>query len=195
MMLHAPAAERNKVPITEVLRGIVPETGLVLEIASGSGQHVVHFARVFPAVTWRPSDMSAEAVTSIDSWVADAGVTNVLPALRLNVQDLSWPRLDPMGLLNLNMIHIAPWAACEGLFRHAEALGVAWVFLYGPFFVDGVDTSPSNLAFDASLRQRDPAWGVRRLEDVAAVARARGLNLERFETMPANNLSVLFRRA
>lgn len=193
MKLHAPAASRNCQPIAEVLRSLLPERGLILEVASGSGQHVAAFAQAFPQLVWQPSDLDPAAIASIDAWRQEGHYPQILPALRLDAGAGAWPEIAPVGIININMIHISPWSACTGLFRHAERLKPEWVFLYGPFFVAGQETAPSNLAFDASLRGRDPAWGVRQLEDVAAVAAERGFALERRVEMPANNLSVVFR--
>lgn len=187
----APAAARNRDPILAVLREVLPDRGLVLEVASGSGEHAIHFAAAFPALTFQPSDPDADARASIDAWAA--GVANVRPAIALDAAG-DWPPLRADAVLCINMIHIAPWTACEGLVRGAAALD-AMLVLYGPYRRGGRHTAPSNEAFDASLRARDPAWGVRDLEAVAALAAAQGFGPPEVTEMPANNLTVVFRRA
>ena len=188
----APAAARNREPLLEVLRGILPAQGLVLEVASGTGEHAVHIATALPGLTWQPSDPSEEARRSIDAWAA--AHPNIRPALALDASAWPWPIAAADALLCVNMIHIAPWAAGLGLLRGAAALlpPGAPLVLYGPYLRDGVATAPSNLDFDASLKARNPEWGLRRLEDVAAAAK--GFALERVLEMPANNLTVVFRR-
>lgn len=194
---HSPAAERNRDPILDALRRHLPTEGTVLEIASGSGQHARHFAPQLPAgVVWQPSDPDAEARASIAAW--GAGIRNLaLPALALDVATPGWHLQVVAAQVHLvvciNMIHIAPWAAAEGLFRGVAALG-APLFLYGPFMRGGHHTAPSNAAFDASLRAQHPSWGVRDLEDVAALARSLGFAAPIVTEMPANNLSVYFAR-
>lgn len=194
---HSPAAERNRDPILNALRPYLPAEGLVLEIASGSGQHAGHFAPALPdGVRWQPSDPDPEARASVAAWCGS--VANIaLPALALDVTTSDWHHALGAGRVRLivciNMIHIAPWAAAEGLLRGAAALD-APVFLYGPFKRGGRHTSPSNAAFDASLRAQDPAWGVRDLDDVAALARSAGFVAPSATEMPANNLSVYFGR-
>lgn len=188
----APAAARNRDALLDVLRGILPARGLVLEVASGTGEHAVHIATALPGLTWQPSDPAEEARRSIDAWAA--GHANIGPALALDASAWPWPIKAADALLCVNMIHIAPWAACLGLLRGAAALlpPRAPLVLYGPYVRDGVETAPSNLEFDASLKERNPEWGLRRLEDVAAAAR--GFTLEEVIPMPANNLTVAFRR-
>ena len=192
----APHVARNAAPIAEVLRGILPARGLVLEIASGSGEHAVHFAREFPALSFQPSDPEPAALRSIDAWRAEAGLTNLLPALALDVRAAEWPIAAADAILCINMIHISPWAATEGLMRGAGRLLApgALLYLYGPYRQAGVETAPSNEAFDESLRARDPEWGLRDLEHVVAEAGANGLRLDRIVAMPANNLSVVLRK-
>lgn len=191
----APAAERNKDPILEVLRAVLPDSGLVLEIASGTGQHVVHFAAALPGLVWQPSDPDAAARASVAGHVAAAGLANVRPPLALDAAAADWPLDAAAAVICSNMIHIAPWAACEGLIAGAGRVLPSGgpLVLYGPFRHGGVHTAPSNAAFDASLRARDPRWGVRDLDDVARLAGPRGLVLEEVVAMPANNLSVIFR--
>lgn len=192
---HAPATLRNRDAIASVLREVLPGEGLVLELASGSGEHVVHFASLFPGLTWQPSDPDASALVSIEAWRADAGLPNVLPPLRIDAETSTWPIDSAAAMLCINMIHISPWAATVGLIagvRRTLAEGGP-LYLYGPFLQAGVDLAPSNAAFDASLRERNPAWGLRALEDVIALANSQGFVLDRIVPMPANNLSVVFR--
>ena len=189
---HAPATLRNRVAIADVLRDILPRSGTILEIASGSGQHAAYFAGEFPALEWQPSDPDPEARISIAAW--SEGIANVLQPLDLDAAGDGWPIVRADALLCINMVHISPWTATLGLMRGAArclAPGAPFV-LYGPFLRDGHPTAPSNLAFDASLRSRDPAWGIR---SVAAVAQAAvGFMLEPPVEMPANNLLLVLRR-
>ena len=191
----APAAARNRDPILAALRDVLPERGVVLEIASGSGEHAVHFAAAFPTLTFQPSDPDADARASIDAWAA--GLVNMRPALALDASASSWPVDAADAVLCINMIHIAPWSACEGLMRGAAAIlpSGAPLVLYGPYRRAGRHTAPSNAEFDADLRARNPAWGVRDLDDVAALAAASGFGPPEVREMPANNLVVVFRRA
>ena len=172
----APHVARNAGPIAEVLRGILPESGLVLEVASGTGEHALHFARDFPKLLWQPSDPDPAAVRSIEAWRAEAGLTNLLPALSLDARAAEWPVARADAILAINMVHISPWAATAGLMRGAARLleEGAPLYLYGAYRQAGVATSPSNEAFDASLRARDPDWGLRDLEDVVAEAERNG---------------------
>jgi SAM-dependent methyltransferase len=192
----APAVARNAAPIAEVLRGVLPARGLVLEIASGSGEHALHFAREFPDLLFQPSDPEPAALRSIDAWRAEAGLFNLLPALALDARAAEWPVAAAEAILCINMIHISPWAATAGLMRGAGRLLVpgAPLYLYGPYRQAEVETAPSNVAFDESLRARDPLCGLRDLEDVVAEAEANGLRLDRIVAMPANNLSVVLRK-
>lgn len=191
---HAPATARNREPILAVLRDVLPERGLVLEVASGTGEHAAAFAAALPALDWQPSDPDAEARASIDAWCADT--SNVRPALALDAAAADWPIDRADAILCINMVHISPWTATEGLMAGAERLLApgAPLYLYGPYRRAGVPTAPSNEAFDADLKARNPAWGLRDLADVTALASARGLLLDRVVDMPANNLSVVFRR-
>jgi hypothetical protein len=191
---HAPAAARNRDALTEALRPLLPARGLLLEIASGSGEHALHLARTFPALTVQPSDPDEGARASIAAWRAAEGPANLLEPLALDaMEEGGFPCAD--AVLCVNMIHIAPWAACLGLLaKAADSLAPdAPLFLYGPFLRAGVETAPSNLAFDADLRARNPAWGLRALEAVAEAA-APAFTLERVVEMPANNLTVCLRR-
>lgn len=200
----APATTRNRDAILAVLArpsilgAVSAEGARVLEIASGSGEHAVFFTEHLANVAWQPSDPSAEARESVDAWCQFSGVENVAPALELDVERRPWPFQAKFDLIFCaNMIHIAPWSAGQALLaeapRHLAPGGV--LFLYGPYKRGGAHTAPSNEAFDRSLRARDARWGVRELEDVVDVARAHGLVLEDVVEMPANNLSVVFRRA
>ena len=192
----APHVARNAEPIADVLRGILPDAGLVLEVASGSGEHVLHFARAFPTLTWQPSDPDPGALASIAAWKAEAGLGNVLEPIRLDAA-ATWPAVEADAILCINMVHISPWAATVGLMRGAGLLLPAGcpLYLYGAYRRAGVPTAPSNEAFDQSLRSRDPQWGLRDLDDVVAEAGKHGLTLESVVEMPANNLSVVFRRS
>ncbi len=193
---HAPATERNRKPIAAMLREALPKQGLVLEIASGTGEHAVHFARQFPNIVWQPSDPDPEALSSIEAWRQEAGDANLLQPFQLDVSAEAWPLGRADAIVCINMVHISPWAAAEGLMRGAgQVLGSGGLlYLYGPYRQAGVETAPSNKAFDLSLKSRNPEWGLRYLEDVAAEAALHGLALEKVVPMPANNLSVLFRK-
>ena len=193
--LTSPSAERNRGPILEVLRQHLPSKGSVLEIASGSGQHVVHFAQAFPELTFQPSDPDPTARASINAWIAHEGLSNVKPPLALDVvADEALPEAD--AIICINMIHISPWQATLSLMRKAaKALPAnGLLFLYGPYKRNGAHTAPSNAAFDTRLKGEDPAWGVRDLEAVIEEAAKVGLRLAVTTEMPANNLSVVFRR-
>jgi hypothetical protein len=191
----SPAAERNKQPILELLTRVLPPRGVALEIASGTGQHVAHFARGMPRWTWQPSDSDPAALASIAAWCA--GLDNVRAPLLLDVMSAEWsvPTVD--AIYCANMLHIAPWATCGALMRaaarHLSSDGK--LVTYGPFLLEGEHTAPSNLAFDADLRARNRQWGVRRLEDVLAQADASGLALQEDAAMPANNLALVFGRS
>ncbi|HEY7384777.1 MAG TPA: DUF938 domain-containing protein [Beijerinckiaceae bacterium] len=194
--LTSPAAARNRDPILAVLREVLPATGTVLEIASGTGEHAVHAAAALPGLAWQPSDIDDDALRSIAAHRDRAGLPNLLPPLRLDVTAESWPVARADALVCINMLHIAPWAAAEGLVAGAARVlapgGV--LYLYGPFKQDGRHTAPSNAAFDASLRARNAQWGVRDTGDVAGLARKHGFALDRPVAMPANNLSLIIRR-
>jgi SAM-dependent methyltransferase len=196
MKRHAPAPERNREPLLSVLREVMPASGTVLEVASGTGQHAVFFARAFPGVTWQPTDVDAESLASIAAWRAEEALPNLLPPLPLDASTDTWPVASADVLLNVNMLHISPWASCQGLMRGAGRVlsPGGLLVLYGPYFVEGRETAPSNLAFDASLRERNAAWGVRELGAVTAEAERHGLRRERVVDMPSNNLTVVFRK-
>jgi SAM-dependent methyltransferase len=192
----APAVARNKAAITEVLARHLPATGLVLEIASGSGEHALHFAAHFPALSFQPTDPDAAALASIAVWQAKVPLPNLQPPLALDVMVDAWPVQKADAVLCINMIHIAPWEASAALMRGAARVlsrdGI--LFLYGPFKQGGQHTALSNAEFDAGLCAQDARWGVRDLEAVAEIASAAGFAAPVVEAMPANNLSVIFRR-
>jgi SAM-dependent methyltransferase len=192
----APATDRNRAPILAVLRDALPRDGTALEIASGTGQHVVHFAAALPGLTWQPSDPDATHRESIAAWTAHAQVTNVLPPLAIDVRQEPWGIGTVNAILCINMIHIAPWAAAEALFAGAGTRlapgGV--LYLYGPYRRNGAHTAPSNEAFDRQLRIADADWGVRDMEDVIALGAAQGLTCDEPIPMPANNFSLVFHK-
>jgi SAM-dependent methyltransferase len=192
----APAAERNKAAIAAVLARVLPVSGRVVEIASGTGQHVVHFAKALPGLTWQPSEPDQAMRASIAGWLAEAQLANVLAPVGLDVCQPVWPVERAEAIVCINLIHIAPWHVTEALMAGAERLlgpgGV--LFLYGPYRRFGRHTAPSNEAFDAQLRQRNFRWGVRDLEAVVETAERHGLELSEVVEMPANNLSVVFVR-
>jgi SAM-dependent methyltransferase len=191
----APATARNREPIREVLARHLPARGLVLEIASGTGEHAVHMAGSFPALRWQPTDPDPAALESIEAWRAEVGLPNLLPPLALDVTAPVWPVTAADAIVCINMVHIAPWEAALALFAGAaRTLPPAGVlYLYGPYRFDGA-TAPSNEAFDRSLRERDPRWGVRDLRDLRAAAEDRGFALAHAVAMPANNHSLVFVR-
>jgi hypothetical protein len=193
---HAPATLCNRDAIVSVLADWLPPSGTVLEVASGSGEHIIHFAAVFPHLGWQPSDPDPDALTSIVAWSAEAGLANIAPPVALNAASRDWPVGRADALLCVNMVHISPWAATLGLFAGAARIlpPDAPLILYGPYLEPGVQTAPSNAAFDASLRARDAAWGLRDLVAVKAAADEAGLIFEERRAMPANNLMLLFRR-
>src|ERR1700719_135876 len=195
--LYFPHVARNREPILEVLRRVLPHQGLVLEIASGGGEHAAYFAEKLPGVRWQPTDANSEMFESIAAHRDAAGVANLLAPLQLDVTSEQWPVERADALVCCNMIHIAPWAAADGLIAGAGRTlpRGAPLYLYGPFKVEGRHAAPSNEDFDASLRARNPLWGVRDLTEVSHLARRHGLTLEETLPMPANNLSVIFRRA
>ncbi len=194
---HSPAAMRNREPIREVLSTCLPTKGLVLEAASGSGEHAVHFARAFPALTWQPSDPDETARASIAAWREEAALPNLAEPALLDVRALAWPVAKADAMVCINMIHISPWESTLGLLAGAARVlpAGAPLFLYGTFIVEGTPTAPSNLAFDESLRARNPRWGVRELAVVVDAAERAGFSFERAVEMPANNLSVILRKA
>jgi SAM-dependent methyltransferase len=193
----AQSTARNRDPILAVLREWLPPTGLVLEIASGAGEHAVHAAAAMPGLTWRPTDRDETALASIAAWRAASGLSNIAAPQVADAADPdAWPVDRADAIVNINMIHISPWAATLGLLKGAgRVLGQGGVlYLYGPYRERGRQTAPSNEAFDASLKSRNPAWGLRELETVAEEAARCGLTLAARVEMPANNLSVVFRK-
>lgn len=193
---HAPATVRNRDAIAAVLTDWLPKEGTVLEVASGSGEHVVHFAAAFPGLRWQPSDPDPAALTSIAAWSAEAGLANIALPLPLDAAAPDWPLAAADAILCINMVHISPWQATRGLFAGAARLlpSGAPLILYGPYVEAEVPTAESNLAFDASLRARNPAWGLRDTRAVKEAAAAAGLAFAERRAMPANNLMLLFRR-
>ncbi|QDX28203.1 DUF938 domain-containing protein [Sphingomonas suaedae] len=191
---HAPATLRNREAIVAVLRDLLPERGLVLEVASGSGEHAVYFAAAFADLTWQPSDPDAAGRASIASW--SAGIPNIEPPLGIDAAAPIWPIDAADALLCINMVHISPWEATLGLLDGALRLlpPDGPLILYGPYRRADVPTAPSNEAFDHSLRERDPRWGLRDVADVTQAAQARGLRFARLIEMPANNLMLVYRK-
>jgi len=193
--LDYPATGRNRDAILDVLKRVLPESGTVLEIGCGSGQHAAYFAPSFSALTWQVSDPDADARQSAAAWAAAEAVA-LPPPLAIDATDDAWPVSGVTAVVSINMIHIAPWPSCLGLIRNAGAVlseGGA-LYLYGPFKVGGVHTAQSNAQFDLSLRSQNSEWGVRNLDDVAELALENGFQLAETVRMPANNLSVIFRR-
>ena len=193
---YAPATQRNRGPILDLLRGVLPARGLVLEIASGTGEHVVHFARALPGLTFQPSDPEPSARDSIAAWTAAENLANIRPPMALDAATTPWPVASADAIICVNMIHISPWESTLGLMRGAAAIlpTGAPLFLYGPYIRADIATAPSNLEFDADLKRRNPAWGLRDLAEVAEVARAAGFSAPAVTEMPANNLGVVYRR-
>lgn len=194
MKQHAPATQRNRDPILSVLRRVLPEQGLVLEIAAGTGEHALYFAEQLPHLDWQPTD--AGALDSIAAWQEGSGLANLHPPLQLDVTGARWPIEHADAAFCANMLHISPWTASEGLFAGASRIlpAQAPLIIYGPFLRDEAVTASSNLDFNADLRARNPAWGIRHLNDVKCLAGETGFALEGVEEMPANNLTLVFRR-
>jgi SAM-dependent methyltransferase len=195
--LHYPHVARNRDPILEVLRRILPPKGLVLEVASGSGEHAAYFAHKLPALMWQPTDQDPAAIASMAAHRSDANLPNLLAPLHLDVTSQKWPVARADVVICCNMIHISPWASTEGLLAGAARTlpSDGLLYLYGPYKIGGEHTAPSNHDFDLDLRARNPAWGIRDLGDVAALAERYGFKLAETVPMPANNLSVIFRRS
>ncbi len=190
---YAPATERNRDAITDILIEVLPATGLILEIASGTGEHVVHFAQKFPQFKWQPSDPDPAALASIEAWIADSETVNLLPPLQLDASTM-WSVAHVDAVICINMVHISPWAATLGLLRNAARILPAGglLYLYGPYRRYDVPTALSNEQFDRSLKDRNADWGLRYVEDVAKEASNVGMHLESLVEMPANNLSLIF---
>ena len=191
---YAPATERNRDVIAETLVNVLPAEGVVLEIASGTGEHAVHFAQLFPGITWQPSDPDPIAIASINAWRGDCAVANVRSAMLLDAS-ADWPIAHADAVVCINMAHISPWAATVGLLRNAARLlpQSASLFIYGPFRQRDVPLAEGNATFDAALRQQNPEWGLRYVEDIAKEARDFDLMLDQIIPMPSNNLSLIFR--
>ncbi len=196
MKQYAPATERNRTYIRDVLERVLPEEGIVLEVASGTGQHAVYFSQFLPSVTWQPSDPNPVALESIAAWKEEAGLSNLLDPVQLETTQEDWGISKVDALVCINMIHISPWKSCVALFEGAsERLSEGGiVFLYGPFKKDGKHTAESNARFDESLRSRNPSWGVRDLSDVISLAESLGFLCSEVVDLPANNKSVVFVR-
>ena len=196
MKRHAPATGRNSVPIADVLQRELPDEGLVLEIASGTGEHAVFFAREFPQITWQPTDREASELASIAAWTEDAGVGNIAEPVVLDASAHDWPVIRADAIVCINMVHISPWEATEGLMRGAGRLldSGAPLVLYGPYREAGVETAPSNEQFELWLKDRDPRFGLRNIEDVDALAARHGLARTARHEMPANNLTLVYRK-
>ncbi len=192
----APAAGGNREPILRVLRDYLPRSARVLEIASGTGEHAVWFSSALPELTWQPTDHDPDALRSIAAWRDMAGPPNLLPPLRLDASADTWPMAQADAVVAINMIHIAPWRATQGLITGAARVLTqgGLLFLYGPFREGGVHTAASNAAFDADLRARDPSWGIRDLDEISALASRHEITGPERIAMPANNLSAVFRR-
>ena len=192
----SPAALRNRDGILDVLRQVLPPTGRVLEVASGSGEHVMHFAQSLPALEWQPSDPSPDARQSIAAWASEAPLANLAPPIDLDAAAGPWPAGPFAAVLCINMVHISPWPATIGLMRGASGVlppgGV--LYLYGPYRQAGRPLAPGNAAFDEDLRARNPDWGLRDLDTVIACGADHGFDFDRVVEMPANNLSVIFRK-
>jgi hypothetical protein len=193
----APAAVRNREPIAEVLGDWLPVSGLVLEIASGTGEHAVFFAERFPMLEWQPSDIHPDALESIGAWRTGAGLTNVRAPLAIDASEPDWAIERADAVLSINMVHISPWQSALGLLDGAARLlpESGPLILYGPWLTDAIPTAPSNLEFDGDLRRRDPEWGLRRVEEFASAASKLGLTLIETRQMPANNLMLLLRNS
>jgi SAM-dependent methyltransferase len=191
---HAPATERNRDAISAVLESLLPTQGIMLEVASGTGEHIIHFARCFPHLTWQPSDAEPAALRSIAAWCGEAGLSNVRRPLEIDASG-DWPVDHADSIICINMVHISPWAATLGLLCNASRIlpPGGMLYLYGPYRQRDVPTAPSNEEFDRSLKERNPDWGLRYVEDVATEASTAGLSLDHVIEMPANNLSLLFR--
>jgi len=197
---YAPATLRNRKHILAVLRALLPDQGRVLEVAAGTGEHAAHFSAALPNITWQPTDIDAVNLRSIEAWTAESKLSNLKPACYLDVNQ--WPENDGFvsafdAVVCINMIHISPWSSCRGLIMGAASAlcRTGFLLLYGPFKVNGQHTAPSNVAFDASLKEIDPAFGVRDLDQVSAEALSNGLILGQTFDMPANNLTVVYRKS
>ncbi|WP_247713095.1 DUF938 domain-containing protein [Qipengyuania polymorpha] len=196
MKRTAPAAARNSAPIAEILAQELPASGTVLEVASGTGEHAVFMARRFPDIVWQPTDPDTEALGSIAGWAEEARLENLMPPLQLDARSSDWPIGSADAVVCINMVHISPWAAAEGLFAGGARLldKGAPLILYGPYFEDNVETAPTNLAFDESLKARNPDWGIRNIAAMDELAARTGFSRTARYEMPANNLTLVYRR-
>lgn len=197
--MHYPAADRNREPILSVLRDWLTEPGLVLEIASGTGQHAAHMARHLPHLVWQPTDISPDALASLDAWTTEAALPNLRPPRSIDTTQLDWglgQDEQPRAIVCCNMVHIAPWEATLGLLQGAgRSLKEGGIlYLYGPYTIDGTFNAPSNVDFDRSLRARDARWGLRDITEVTRLAEAAGLSRQAVIDMPANNYSLIYRK-
>jgi SAM-dependent methyltransferase len=195
--LASPSAERNREPIAAVLSQVLPQSGLVLEVGSGTGEHTIHFARMMPHLIWQPSERERDCLRSISAWAAVEAQANVLQPLYLDVADAQWPIANAEAIVSINMIHIAPWSVAQALLRGAKRIlpPGGLLCLYGPYRLAGQHTSASNREFDAQLRAMNSKWGVRDLDALASEARIFNIDLARTFQMPANNLVVVFRKS
>lgn len=196
MKRHAPATARNSSAIAQVLACELPESGTVLELASGSGEHAVYFAREFSALNWLPSDVDTQALASIAAWRTQTGASNILAPVRIDAAEIPWPVSSVDAIFCCNMVHISPWRASEGAFQGAQRIlgeGMPLIF-YGPFLEEDIATAPSNQAFDYSLRQRNAQWGLRSREALDALAQQTGFTRTARFAMPANNLMLTYRK-
>ncbi|MEL6874832.1 MAG: DUF938 domain-containing protein [Pseudomonadota bacterium] len=193
---HAPATLRNRDAIVEVLRSILPDRGTILEVASGTGEHAVYFGRTFPHLTFQPSDPDLDNHQSIRAWTEREGLPNILPPMALDALEPEWDAAEPAAILCINMVHIAPWEASIGLLEKASRLlkSGAPFYLYGPYFQAGVPPAEGNLAFERSLKSRNLQWGIRDVADMDALAEKTGFRREKLIDMPANNISLVYRR-
>ena len=193
---HAPATMRNRDAIVAVLKDVLPQTGTIVEVASGTGEHAVYFGQKFPDLTFQPSDPDPQCCRSIAAWTAREQVQNVLAPIQLDALESEWDIATPAAILCINMIHIAPWEAAIGLFNHAaKLLSVGTpLYLYGPYFRDGVEPAEGNLAFERSLKSRNLQWGIRDVADMDALAENTGFKHEKLIEMPANNISLIYRK-
>ena len=196
MKRHAPATLRNTRPIIEILRKELPPNGMLLEVASGTGEHAVAFASAFPDLTWQPSDRTADELTSIRAYRAEAGLDNLAAPVVLDAGSDVWPVERADAVVCINMVHISPWVATEGLFAGAGRVlpSGAPLLLYGPYREADVPLAPSNADFDASLKSRDPDWGLREVAALDELARQSGIERSARYTMPANNLVLVYRK-
>jgi len=194
---YAPATMRNRDAIVAVLKDVLPPSGTVLEIASGTGEHAIYFAQHFKKIIFQPTDVDEQSCQSIAAWTDKMELENVLPPLVLDTMQAVWPVQQADAILCINMVHISPWEATMALFKQAAHIlqSGAPLYFYGPYFRDGVETAESNMEFDRNLKGRDHKWGLRELSDIDALAEKNGFHRDRLVEMPANNLSLVYRKA